>query len=484
VNTQTGQQSRDLPHETDGDISDTDLSTFSVRNGSHNGSSVALNGMTQPESDNYAGFGALRRSGTPEPWARCLADDGLAYYYRNKKTGEMRWTLPEANSSDNETGAMPSIASKSSVSLSSMNSDFSRDQDTFAGFRSETSPSRTKGTSLDDRDSVISDDSDIHPNAQDGAAGLTPLQRSIQQARRDGTLELTAAEQAAQALQQAMAPPLPQSIAELTADVQSAIAAVVDFAQQPDLAGNPVHLEGMNARVSGVIDAVRDLLYIAALPSGSLPADLLKEGGDARSTLAASNLQTQLKPAQRKVTATLSKLVLSTRAFRSDSESPIPEATARLEADALELDKALQAFVMDVHRFQRHSRIGVKRVRGVFSSDKIGLGLYGGGSAGSWKGFGWGVLEKETEPPSMPLGTDVVESLRQPVERLSVQLASFSTLVKTADGSTSKSFQPLWILRLTLFSDTPRRLRARYHQRVRRLFALRGRRSCSQARRH
>jgi son of sevenless-like protein len=93
---------------------------------------------------------------------------------------------------------------------------------------------------------------------------------------------------------------------------------------------------------------------------------------------------------------------------------------------------------MDVHRYQRHSRIGSKRVLGAFSTDNIGLGLYGGGAAASWKGFGWVALNEEAQVPTTLLNVDAISTLKHTFGRLSGQLSSFGALLRTPNQVTGK----------------------------------------------
>jgi son of sevenless len=389
-------------------MSDTDLAGLSgVQQSARNGAGSKLGLVNGTKHDpEVAGFGIGKRSGTPEPWVRRLADDGMSYYYLNKITGEMQWTIPSSGTGVNGTSGSA--------------------RDPFGRMRSDSDLS---ATSRDERNSVYSDGSDTIPT-EHGGAGPTPLHRSIDQARENGTLELTAVEQAAHSLQQAMSAPPPASVRELTDAVEAAISAVVETSQSPDFPSTPADVELIQERVNAVVSAVRDLLYISALPSGSIPPEALPDGSDLRALVpGAQSLQAQLKPAQRKVTATLSKLVLSVRALQYDSEQPVRDASARLEGDALDLTQALNAFVMDIQRFHRHSRIGAKRVYGAFSPDNIGLGLVGGGAAASWKGFGWVALDDEGDVPTQMLGVPVVAELNKVVAQLSNQLVSFSAVV-------------------------------------------------------
>lgn len=394
-------------------------------------SARTLNGFDGTRRENgreHAGFGVPKRAGTPEPWVRRLTDDGQTYFYYNKITGERKWTLLDTPVSGNGSNPFTSMASNSSVSLSTATSDTSADRHMMSRATSDTSPIRK------DRDSVYSDGSDIMPNGADRSFGPTPLQRSIAEAKKNGAVNFSMAEQAAQALQEAMCPPMPQTVRDLTGEVQKAIGVVIDRARHADL-WNPQQMASMTSCVTAVVKSVRNLLYIAALPSGTIPLDIMKDGSESRIT-AVQSVQAQLKPAQRKVTATLSKLVLSTRAYHSDVGTSPGDAASRLEQDALELDKALQAFVQDVQRYQRHSRLGTKRVFGAFSPDYLGLGVYGGGAAASWKGFGFVALNTEEDVPKQPFGVEAVVWLKQSADQLSAQITAFGDLLTNPEKVT------------------------------------------------
>lgn len=359
-----------------------------------------------------------KRARTPEPWVRRLTEDKLAHYYLNKITGETQWTLPTTT-----------IGTTNSSTSSLVMTSTTNGGDAFQRMRSDSDLSRTSR-----RDSVYSDGSDVQPSRRERGTDFTPLQRSIDQARKDGTIELTAAEQAAHSLQQAMAAPQPQSVRELMDAIEHAISSVVDFAQTPDFPNAPEHIMGIHERVGHVVNTVRDLLYISALPSGTIPPEVLPPGS--APTGVGQSTQAQLKPAQRKVTATLSKLVLSVRALGYDSEVPMRDAGARLEGDAVDLTQALSAFAMDVQRVHRHSRIGAKRVYGVFSPDNIGFSLPGGGAAASWKGFGWVALDIESEVPKQTLGVQVIAESKQSVAQLSDSLNGFSAMLQSHSRQT------------------------------------------------
>lgn len=456
-------------------MSDTDLAGLSSPQSSSRagtGMSLGLNAPLEQGSVNeVAGFGVQKRSGTPEPWVRRLADDGMSYYYWNKHTDEVRWTAPDKPSRQgNGTVAVRRDAVVEAISVSSLASHSPHGYEMFQSLRSESAMSQTQETSTGDGTSVYSDESDVQPRAQERAAVANPLQRSIAQAHQAGTLELTSAEQAAQALQSALAAPPPPTVAELATAVQHAIADIVSCVHEVDLA-QPEHAQSLQDRVSTVVTTIRDLLYVTALPSGTVPDDLAAEGDEAR-----AHVQAQLKPTQRKVTATLSKLVLSVRALQYDADVVMDNAAGKVEADGLELKTALQAFVLDVQRYHRHSSLGAKRVRGTFSSDNLGLGLLGGGAAASWKGFGFVPLDEEDGAPGKMLGSDVLAELRDMVKQLVSHLHSFSTAVQTPsrDMGAYLGFFALDNTDSPAFSFPSHWLCTRHYPRLHHLFGVRG----------
>ena len=134
----------------------------------------------------------------------------------------------------------------------------------------------------------------------------------------------------------------------------------------------------MDQLVNSTVLAVRNLLYISAAPTTQIPNNLHSHSGNAHTS-------TPLKPAQRKVTATLSRLVLSARAMQYDSGSQLADTLNRIEADSEELEKAVLSFVLEAQRHQVNQSVP-RRLQGVFTTSNIGMGLVGAGAAGSWKG--------------------------------------------------------------------------------------------------
>ncbi|KNZ81298.1 Cell division control protein 25 [Termitomyces sp. J132] len=396
VNTQTGQRSREAP-ELDDEISDTHLagltSQLSSRSGSSAGLVFGLNGSSEFDStmQDLTGFGVPRRTGTtPEPWVRQLGDDGRSFSFYNKVNGQVSQTRPEA----------PPRAS----------------------FQA-SSPPQQRSTNGDQRLSVYSDDSDVHPreplshrSTTNGYPAKLISKPKARPVKERVLPDSTTAERLAQALQQRIATPHPDratEIDELTSATNLAIDAVINNIQMNGMARRAEEDRKMNDLIYNIVLMVRNLLYILATPAFQIPSNVLPR--EVRNI--PLPLQSPLKPVQRKVTATLSRLVLSTRALQYDSGLVLADTLSRIEVDAEGLKKDVAAFVLQVRRLEHSSELPhpehPKRINGVFSTMNIGLGLVGAGTAGRWKGFGWIRLDDGQASSQRALGPEVISELRQ-----------------------------------------------------------------------
>jgi son of sevenless-like protein len=246
----------------------------------------------------------------------------------------------------------------------------------------------------------------------------------------------TSAERIAKSLQQALQPPQPELVTELSATAKQAIQAVVDNIQPNDLTRRSEDDKRMDNLINNVVLAVRNLLYIAATPTGQIPSNVLPRNYKEYRPPS----QSSLKPAQRKVTATLSRLVLSARAMQYDSGAMVSDTISRIQSDAEELEKAVLAFVLEVQRSQHFNAKPLKRLRGVFSPNNIGLGLVGAGAAGNWKGFGWVPLDDEQFLPNRLLSPDAVTELGLLISRLEERTTSLSYALRVLDESSGMAF--------------------------------------------
>ena len=380
-----------------------------------------------------AGFGVPKRSGTPEPWTKRLADDGMTYFYMNKLTGQVTWTLPETEVSARK-GRPRALTTSSTASSDILShdepdqivrsrSDFVARQD--RGMR-ERRPSTSDHISDSDDSAVYSSDPDNSPSTSRSSQS-GQREESAPAVQRNPALELTAAERIAQSLQQSLAPPPPELVSDLSHIARDAITSVVQKNQSlTGVSRRSEQAQALDNLIRLVVVAVRNLLYISAPPSGHIPSQLMpRDARDRRETTAA---QTLLKPAQRKVTATLSKLVLSARAMEYNSGPAAQETASRIESDAEELDRAIVAFVVEVQRYhseQQQGAVGAKRVQGSFSVMHIGLGLVGAGYGGTWKGFGWVPMDETEEFPQTVLSSDAFSEFK--THMVSVQ-AKFGSL--------------------------------------------------------
>jgi hypothetical protein len=193
----------------------------------------------------------------------------------------------------------------------------------------------------------------------------------------------------------------------------------------------------MADRVALVVVAVRNLLYVSGTLTGTLPnlGNPSNANGGLNGNLGAAGLngvgaglaedvdwvRQEIKPFQRKVTATLSKLVLSARAVNANPDWPTSDRAggmgrnARVESDAAELERAVTTFVYQIQRTAASSR--AKRLHGVMLPGEgpsgIGPGLIGAGVGGGWKGAGFVPVNGDgfTGGPERRLGREVVAEL-------------------------------------------------------------------------
>ncbi|KAG6845125.1 hypothetical protein H0H87_000552 [Tephrocybe sp. NHM501043] len=425
VNTQTGQHSSYMPDDLNEEMSDTELaglaSQSSSRSGTSAGLAFGLNGSLDSANStesmqDYAGFGIPRRTGTPEPWVRKLHDDGKSWYFYNKVSGQVEWTRPEAP---------PRASSQSSSS----------------------SPPRSRpvnGANINNkRLSVYSDDSDIQPfepssrrSATNGHPTNPPTEPQLRPAvKAVAPPDYTTAERIAQSLQKSIAPSSPERITELAAITKSAIQAVINNVQLNGVARRPEEDRKMNELIYNVVHVVRNLLYTLAVQNLQIPSNVLpRDAGDLPSTS-----QSPLKPAQRKVTATLSRLVLSARAIQYDSGLLIADTLGRIEVDAEGLEKDVAAFILQVERLENNGELPhhkrPKRLHGVLSTANIGPGLIGAGAGGHWKGFGWVPVEDEPASTRRALGTDVIAELKEHSNNLDDQFQYLLSALQISDSS-------------------------------------------------
>ena len=290
--------------------------------------------------------------------------------------------------------------------------------------------------------SVYSDDSDIQPfddmptsrpRQQNGKSRNIAASSAKSEPKYKQTLmELTASERIAKALQHTLEPSPPSLVTDLSAVAKGSIQAIVENLQSTGGVRQPEDDKKMDQLVNNAVLAVRNLLYISAAPASQIPNNLLPGGGRSGNTRSSS---TPLKPAQRKVTATLSRLVLSARAMQYDSGSQLADTLNRIETDSEELEKAILSFVLETQHHQVDQSVP-RRLQGVFTTANIGMGLVGAGAAGSWRGHGYVLLDDETRIPQKTLGSEAVTEIKSSIDQLQTDfLALGQALRSTTDSS-------------------------------------------------
>ena len=347
MNTRTGERSRDLPSETDDD------STYSTHalhlhsssqseslnlgfNSVHDDANGIENLMIYPNipRQEQAGFGILKRSGTPEPWIKRLADDGTSYCYVNKIDGRVTWTRPSV-STMSASGVAPTVASTNELSLlSNTYGHLSETGDAYFSsqrLRSNSTTSQQKASSASSRRlSVYSDDSEVQPPVlkqstklyehdttfyEQGPGDWSKVEAMIPDGVEEEPIEPTAAERNALALQEAIRPMDSETVDVLADVAYAAIDAVIRSIDNDDTSSDQDQATEVENLVSAVVESIRNLLYTSCTLSGPLPTHIEQNSFyHSTSPAATQQLQTYLKTSQRKVTATLSKLVLSARA--------------------------------------------------------------------------------------------------------------------------------------------------------------------------
>ncbi len=303
---------------------------------------------------------------------------------------------------------------------------------------------------------VYSDDSDVEPHdkvvvtstkqpnlvhAADSQTSLQPTPSYNPTQSRPSLIAdtsdppLTSAEKLAQALQHALAPPPPDSVTALSALTRQSVAAIVTAVQSHDSSNRPLAQASLENRIADSVIAIRHLLYISSPPYGHVPSHLYPRDGAASSSSIPQLLQAQLKPAQRRVTATLSKLVLAALAAQYDTKSFTSEVSERMETDAAELDRALVTFVTEVQKINDQvPHEPSKRLFAALLPTNVGLGLMGAGAAGGWKGFGWVGTDAQRQP-RRDLSTDVLAELKATIAQLEEKLVDLhSTVFEGGEG--------------------------------------------------
>jgi son of sevenless-like protein len=254
----------------------------------------------------------------------------MTFYYVNSITNETSWTPPS-----------PKLPEKNRLR------------------------SYSNATYDSNRESIISDSSDVHPFVAELSGTQTPE-------RNMSIHDSSPAEAAALQLQEALSSTSALTINELVSDTRAAIASIWEYTPIAD---------DLVERVGNAVTAIRKLLYKAGtLPSSGKMQEILAERDE--------SAQSRVKITQRKLVTTLSKVVLAARAITLNPASGI----GRVQQDASDLDECVVNFAQEIERRELVD-IANQRLTGLLVSAEgaagVGTGLVGAGIGGGWKGFGF-----------------------------------------------------------------------------------------------
>ncbi|KII89445.1 hypothetical protein PLICRDRAFT_41098 [Plicaturopsis crispa FD-325 SS-3] len=414
VNTQTGEHTREWPHETEGDDTDDDSGWFSAtKSRSRSGTSAGFGFVSAWGSAENSSM-LSGRTDSPEPW--------------RVEDNEIPYEDAPAEASSYRSGRESSVRQLPSLPVSR---EATRSPDT-SSIESQRRPQQ-ENVSADVSSSSFPNDVKKAPSHAPSPAELALM------------------------LQHVMAPSPPDLIIDLADTAQEAIDDLVGHWRRSESQGLPEDDDAIDAYVRNVTDTVRNLLYVSTVPFGLTP----KIPG----VLHDRPTDTVLQDAAHRVTAILSKFVVPVRTLRHHAAASSTENLDILKANADELQSALSSFVLELQRKealvqQLVGESSTKRLYGVFPSAHIGLGMTGAGVAGSWRGFGWVKSPDDEEAPSKIFGGEFLTLLST---SLSTAVANIDSLLEAFNAVTSSSDRICFEARatasslshfLTLVSDT------------------------------
>ncbi|KAG6917535.1 hypothetical protein DXG01_002170 [Tephrocybe rancida] len=191
-----------------------------------------------------------------------------------------------------------------------------------------------------------------------------------------------------------------------------------------------------------VVSAVQSLLYVFGVPVVRLPPSVEAR----RASVAPPPTRLYVHIAQRKVIASVSRMVSSACSFRNDGNPTMVVTFDQIQADARELEHHLDLFVLEVSRKDDVTESPIhppqaKPLQGVLSPINLATSQVGSGTAGHWKGFGWFQLDDDKISSQKILGPSVISELRQCVNNLDVQFEYFSQELRIFDHTSAPKIQ-------------------------------------------
>ena len=429
-NSRTGQTSRDMPSDLEPESSVMNLENFpnsNVPRISQSSESLDDQEGLKIQSSGPLGPRQLTEAQTDGNWIQKTLDDGQTRYYENRITGERRWSPPNPNLSATQ---MLNHYSTSSTGADSP--------------QISSRPPTALAPGENPRMSVYSDDSAMDTGLQTEIKKLgSKTSGSFKKGHR-GDIFLQS--QPGTSAFKSLDPPSTTALADLETHANDAIAELIDCAHPrrirrrrdvEDSAALDLELESDRDRLAAltlsVVNEIRILMHDTdGFDVSSSTGPTLRN--DTVAVTASAQQAAELRPYTRKITSTLSKLVLSVRAVwglmstseleeaaieRSyveyDSDSEIEnlrqhradvlrnrqEAETKLRWDivdgAREVSEAVVKLIEELERIAAQATIrseGVshplpKHNRGYLHTSATALLLPTGGCGGNWRGNGF-----------------------------------------------------------------------------------------------
>ncbi|KAG6897763.1 hypothetical protein C0992_011432 [Termitomyces sp. T32_za158] len=370
--------------------------------------SLGRNGSMKPTEikQDITGPGILRRPSTPESWEKKLHEDEKSHFYYKKGDGKTMGTCSEGADNASSRLITSPLQQKATHSNIRHSGQYSNDSNR----HSRQTPVRTQTKTV-----VLSERSSGTRTRPIALANALPEYKRI-----------------AWSLQQTVVSSLPEGITELSTTAEFVIQAILNNIRMNGSTRRPEEDVQLNDLVCDVVVVVRNLLYALAVPTLQIPQNVLPREVRDLPLLPRS----PLKPAQRKVTATLSRLVLSARAIHYDTGLLIADILSRLEIDVEGLKRDVFAFIRQAQELKHSSKSlprhrYPKRLRGAFDTQNVGPGLIGAGAAGRWKGFGWISLDEAQVTSRRTLGLEVISHLRLALNHHKTEFQSFLHILQT-----------------------------------------------------
>ncbi|KAH7913434.1 ras GEF [Hygrophoropsis aurantiaca] len=419
TNTVTGQVSRDLPKETEDDISSGDLAGLAASQSSSRSGTGATLGLTYGSDQSSAYVGALTETADP-----VLAEEH-PYDYHHQQTGNgipeglisgsltapIQQSFLDPNTSfgraraQTDSSPLPSSPRKRLPGiLPDSLTPQSRQRSYSTSERSRLSPRHQRNSSMDQ-----SYNSSPHDQRQNGVQQTSRLRqistvRALPDVReRISRVEASSSHSSTSVLEEALSPPSTELVSEILDHSRTCISSVITHLQQFGIPRIAEDEEIIDSLINSAITSIRDLLYVCGSPFGRISSHS-KDGRDRRSSSTAS--QTFLVPAQRRAIGTLSKFLCSARAVLNEGPWTTSDNVSNLVLDAEELDRSVVDFVDVAQRCRNqdvHGDEGHKRLHGYFMAPHAGINRAGAGAAGTWKGYGWVTIDGNEEAPRRSL---------------------------------------------------------------------------------